>query len=229
MKKVIVTTLILIVLGTVCTLFLEHEKRRFEESLPKVPILVTQPVNTADVPAASEIGESAATEPPLPGPAAIGEEPNVATELIDHGEHQDADVFEPTDLSAESFFQELFSESDEEDTAQAPAYLEVPETQERRRHWTELSQAELYQHRRHLMVKKHGDIPEIDVFLRYTIYPKPFLVLDESREFVQAILTLFPSENNRRKLAPLLRKWDGKVGQHRSNLPPNFELIPMER
>ena len=228
MKKVIVTTLIFIVLGTVWTLFLEHEKRRFVDSLPKPPIMVTQPVTT-DAPSASGIGESSATDPPLPGPSAIGEETTGATELTDQGDLQDADVFELTDLSAESFFPERVSESDEEDTAQAPAYLDAPETQERRRHWTELSQEELYQHRRHLMVKKHGDIPEIDVYLRYTIYPKPFLALDESREFVQAILTLFPSENNRRKLEPLLRKWDRKVGQHRSNLPPNFKLIPMER
>ena len=228
MKKVIVTTLILIVLGTVWTLFLEREKRRFVDSLPKVPTTVTQPVPT-DAPSASEIGESSATDSPLPGPSAIGEETTGATEFIDHGDRQDADVLEPTDLSVESFFQELVSESDEENTAQAPAYLDAHETQERRRHWTELSKEELYQHRRDLMVKKHGNIPEIDVYLRHTIYPKPFLALDESREFVQAILILFPSENNRRKLEPLLRKWDRKVGQHRSNLPPNFELIPMER
>ena len=63
MKKVIVTTLILIVLGTVWTLFLEHEKRRFEESLPKVPILVTQPVDAVDTSAVSEESDSATEVP----------------------------------------------------------------------------------------------------------------------------------------------------------------------
>ena len=103
MKKGIVITLIFIVLGTVWTLFLEHEKRRFVDSLPKPPITVTQPVTT-DTPSASEISESSATDPPLPGPSAIGEETPGATELTDHGDRQDADVFEPADLAAESLF-----------------------------------------------------------------------------------------------------------------------------
>ena len=63
MKKVIVTFVVLIVLGTVWTLFLEHEKRRFEESLPKVPIMVTQPVDAVDTSAVSEESDSATEVP----------------------------------------------------------------------------------------------------------------------------------------------------------------------
>ncbi len=45
---------------------------------------------------------------------AIGEETTGATELTDYGDRQDADVFEPTDLAAESFFPERVFESDEQ-------------------------------------------------------------------------------------------------------------------
>ena len=63
MKKVIVTFGVFIVLGTVWTLFLEREKRRFVDSLPKVPTTVTQPVDATSPPAVDEEPDSAATVP----------------------------------------------------------------------------------------------------------------------------------------------------------------------
>ncbi len=65
MKKVIVTFVVLIVLGTVWTLFLEHEKRRFVDSLPKPPIIVTQPVDAVGASAVPEEPDSATA---VPGP-----------------------------------------------------------------------------------------------------------------------------------------------------------------
>lgn len=52
MKKVVFTTILFIVLGTVWTLYLEYSNKRFVDSLPKTPATVTQPANTSDTPAA---------------------------------------------------------------------------------------------------------------------------------------------------------------------------------
>lgn len=58
MRKVVFTCIALIVLGTSWLLFLEHHKRRFEDSLPKVPVSVTQLVDTADSPLNTDSLES---------------------------------------------------------------------------------------------------------------------------------------------------------------------------
>ena len=92
MKTVIVTPLILLVLGTVWTLFLEHEKRRFVESLPKPPIMVTQPVDAVDTSAESEESDSATAAPgqwiPIGGNASTeGKQTEVAPSLSHRRRH----------------------------------------------------------------------------------------------------------------------------------------------
>ena len=89
MKKVIVTFGVFIVWGTVWTLFLEREKRRFVDSLPKVPTTVTQPVDATSPPAVDAETDSAT---PVPSPwMPIVENPTPAngTEM---GEALDEDV-----------------------------------------------------------------------------------------------------------------------------------------
>lgn len=54
MKKVIVTAIVLLVLGTTWMLYLEYKNRRFIESLPKPPSTVRQPVDTIEAPTAAE-------------------------------------------------------------------------------------------------------------------------------------------------------------------------------
>ena len=92
MKTVIVTFGILIVLGTVWTLFLEHEKRRFVESLPKPPPTVTQPVDATRTPAVYEEPDAATT---VPGPwMPIVENPTTAGgEEMDEAQDEDIQDF----------------------------------------------------------------------------------------------------------------------------------------
>ena len=101
MKKFIVTTLILIVLGTVWTLFLEHEKRRFVDSLPKPPIMVTQPVDAVDTSAESEESDSATAVPgqwiPI-GDNASTEGKQTAVEAVPHEDTEEFTVEEMIEL-----------------------------------------------------------------------------------------------------------------------------------
>ena len=200
MKKVIFACIVLIVLGTACMVYLEYT--RFVNSVPQLPPAVTQPADNAGTPSASENGDPSTTDTSMPELSAIIEDAPVETGLVEHTEHQDAAVLEPREESRMSF-DEISSEHDSDNVQEDP----LPhKTEESRRHWTELSKEELYERRRQALIEKHGDIPEVDIYLTQSMYPKPYLRPDEFREYAQALLTLFPSENNRRMLEPPIRK-----------------------
>ena len=60
MKKVVFIAVLLIVLGTVWTLYLEYSNKRFVDSMPKAPAAVTQPADPSDAhPAANENAKTA--------------------------------------------------------------------------------------------------------------------------------------------------------------------------
>ena len=195
MKKVIVTTLILIVLGTVWTLFLEHEKRRFEESLPKVPILVTQPVNTADVPAASETGESADVADALPEASAIVEEGPAQVEHAHVHSHLHADRLAPLE-GTEVSIEELPAEGEtppeaerEESFASFIDSLGMSEAEYERREIATETVRRITNNPKNWVKGRPGEVG-----FRFVLTGK------ENREFVEANYILHPSDGNRKAL-----------------------------
>ena len=195
MKKVIVTTLILIVLGTVWTLFLEHEKRRFVDSLPKVPTTVTQPVNTADTPAASETGESADAAGSLPEASAIVEE----TPAVEHANtHPHADSLDSPEEAEVSFEEppaadETPPDSDTKDSF--AAFLEplgMSEAEYERRERATETVRRITNSPKNWVKGRPGEVGFMFV-----------LTGKENWEFIEANNILLPSEGNRKALENL--------------------------
>ena len=193
MKKIIVITLILIVLGTVWTLFLEHEKRRFEESLPKVPTTVMQPVNTADVPAASDTGEPADVAGSLRAASTIVEEQREEVErtsLHPHAERPDsreeaAVSFE--ELPAED---ETPPEAEREDSfASFLDSLGMSEAEYERREIATETVRRVTNNPKNWVKGRPGEVG-----FRFVLTGK------ENREFVEANYILHPSDGNRKAL-----------------------------
>lgn len=107
MRKVIFTAIVLIVLGTAWTLYLEYDKKRFIDSLPQPPTTVTQPVSTADAPANSKSIETTATES-APSETII-EDTLTESEHAHPHPHTHTDSLEPTE-EVEIVFEERLSE-----------------------------------------------------------------------------------------------------------------------
>ena len=195
MKNVIVTTLIFIVLGTVWTLFLEREKRRFVDSLPKVPTTVTQPVNTADTSAASETGESADAAGSLPEASAIVEE----TPAVEHAHtHPHADSLDFPE-EAEVSFEELPAadetplDSDTKDSF--AAFLEplgMSEAEYERRERATETVRRITNNPKNWVKGRPGEVGFMFV-----------LTGKENWEFIEANNILLPSEGNRKALENL--------------------------
>ena len=200
MKKVVFTATLLIVLGTVWTLYLEQDKKRFIDNLPQPPATVRQPVGTADAPATSKSIETMTAKSALS--ETIVEDTLTESEHAHPHPHTHADSLETTE-KVERFDDDMFSESE---IPSDLVDLHSHQTKEPRRHWKELSKEELYERRKQSLIRKHGDIPEVEIYLKQRMYPKPYLTAEEFTEQARAMLILFPSDNNRKKLEPLVRK-----------------------
>ena len=193
MKKVVVTFVVLIVLGTVWTLFLEHEKRRFVDSLPKVPTTVTQPVNTADIPAASETGESVDVAGSPRAASTIVEKPREEVErpyLHPHAERLDSQE------EAAVSFQELPAEDETPpDSGTKDSFASFldslgmsEEEYERRRIATETVRR-ITNNPKNWVKGRPGEVGFMFV-----------LTGEENREFIEANYILHPSDGNREAL-----------------------------
>ena len=165
MKTVIVAFGVLIVLATVWTLFLEHEKRRFVESLPKPPTTVTQPVNTADMSAASETGESVDAAGSLPDASAVVEETPDAVEHAPLHPHPHVDSLVLSE-EAEVSFEELPAadetppDSDTKDSFPEPAAAS-------QLHFSKMSPNQQADFLRDSWIEMFGDIPEVHTAAEY--------------------------------------------------------------
>ena len=198
MKTVIVTFGVLIVLAAVWTLFLEHEKRRFVESLPKPPPTITQSVNTEAVPAASETGESVDAAGSLPDASAVVEAAPDAVEHAPLHPHPHADSLVPTE-EAEVSFEEL------------PAADETPLTSDTKDSFAafleSLGMSEVEYEKRERAtetVQRITNNPENWVKGRPGEVGFMFVLTDkENREFIEANNILLPSEGNRKALENL--------------------------
>lgn len=195
MKKVVFTAILLTVLGTVWTLYLEHDKKRFINNLPQPPATVRQPVSTAKTPATSKSIETMTTKSAL-SETLVEDTP---TESVHAHPHPHTDSLETTE-EVDRFDGDMFSDSE---IRSEVVDLHPPQTKEPYRHWKELSKEELYERRKQALIKKHGDIPEVEIFLKQLMYPKPYLTEEEFNEQARAMLILFPSNNNKKKLESL--------------------------
>ena len=198
MKKVIVTFVVLIVLGTVWTLFLEHEKRRFVDSLPKVPTTVTQPVNTADIPAASETGESADAADALPEASAIVEEAPAQVEHAHLQSHLHEDSLAPlegTEVSIEALPAEDETPPDSGTKDSFASFLDslgMSEAEYERRERAAETVRRITNNPENWVKGRPGEVGFMFV-----------LTGKENREFIEANYILRPSDGNRKALENL--------------------------
>ena len=132
MKKVIVTAILLLTLGTTWMLYLEYENRRFIESLPKPPVTVRQPVDTIEVPSATENSDIVPVESTPSETAVRHTDPE--------SEYTHPHVSEPTAASENPFealtFEEVLDDISEDSRGDAVLEnqkLSAAEIEERRR------------------------------------------------------------------------------------------------
>ena len=193
MKKVVVTFVVLIVLGTVWTLFLEHEKRRFVDSLPKVPTTVTQSVNTADIPAASETGESVDVAGSPRAASTIVEKPREEVERTyrhPHAERLDSQEEAAVSFEALPAEGETSPEAEIEDSfASFLDSLGMSEAEYERREIATETVRRITNNPKNWVKGRPGEVGFMFV-----------LTGKENREFIEANYLLHPSDGNREAL-----------------------------
>lgn len=132
MRKVVFTCIALIVLGASWLLFLEHHKRRFEDSLPKVPVSVTQPVDTADSPLNTE--KAVDIGAPVLEPSLIEDTPAARdSSLIENAAFQDADSLESSEEVEVSFEESSTGHDSQVSSGERGEAFAVPPTHMRSR------------------------------------------------------------------------------------------------
>ena len=200
MKKVIVTTLILIVLGTVWTLFLEHEKRRFEESLPKVPIMVTQPVDAVDTSAVSEESDSATEVPGQWIP--IGDNASTAGKQteVEAVPHEDTEEFTVEEM-IELFEAELAETAGPQHNEVNNSFEEFLESQGITRE--EYEKQEIARETLHRILANPANVLVGQPLEVGAVYVMP---ASQHEALLQAAIVLDPSAENKRALERLRRR-----------------------
>ena len=200
MKKVIVTFVVLIVLGTVWTLFLEHEKRRFEESLPKVPILVTQPVDAVDTSAVSEESDSAPAVPgqwiPI-GDNASTEDKQTEVEAVPHEDTEEFTVEEMIEL----FEAELAETAGPQHNEVNNSFEEFLASQGITRE--EYEKQEIARETLHRILANPANVLVGQPLEVGAVYVMP---ASQHEALLQAAIVLDPSEENKRALERLRRR-----------------------
>ena len=204
MKKVFFTAIVIIILGTALTLYLRWDVNRFAESLPKAPpqTHIEQPADTRTQDSASENEKSelrtkvnAPSTPTAPSAEASSDTANKPP----HHSHSHSDVHAPP----------IRVEGEQKDEV-------VKQEGESPRPFIDLSVEEMVEHTRQQLIEAHGDIPEIDIYLRLnaplfkalknreaqvSIQRTP----EEHLEFSRVMSVLYPSEAHDKMYQDALR------------------------
>lgn len=204
MRKVVFTCIALIVLGASWLLFLEHHKRRFEDSLPKVPVSVTQPVDTADSPLNTE--KAVDIGAPVLEPSLIEDTPAARdSSLIENAAFQDADSLESSEEVEVSFEESSTGHDSQVSSGERGKALAVPPNPAHLHcegsalDWRKMSEEEVFDRQQEELIRQFGDIPEVHIFMEsLRAGPEHQRTTAETLRLTEAILTLFPSEANRR-------------------------------
>lgn len=209
MKKVLCTAIVLIVLGTAWMLYLQREDNRFKESLPKVPSRMNteQPIDT--------ITQENTTENENIGlPVAA----NVLQESTNETEEMSLNTAPrpPSHDQGPTF--RIQQELKVPDQLQKEGGLEQVEESNPPSSFMDLSLEQIIENNRHALINRHGNIPEIDIYLklrepffRALLKDKPAKVViemtpEESLESSRVTAILFPNEANKKAYQDELKK-----------------------
>ena len=215
MKKVLCTAIVLIVLGTAWTLYLQREANHFEGSLPKVPSRMNteQPIDPITQENTTE-NESIG----LPEAADVLQESTNETEEM------------PLNTAHRPLHDSNSHSHDQGQTFRIERELKVPDQSEKEEDlaqvvenpppssFMDLSVEQIIENNRHALINRHGNIPEIDIYLKLN---EPFLralhkdkptevtierTLEESLENSRVTAILFPNEANKKAYQDELKK-----------------------
>lgn len=205
MKQFVFVCIALVVLGVAWTLYLEHEKERFVESLPKVPPAVTQPVDVGDVPLDTDTDRvvntteaQSSAQSPLSKDAPMETVDAAETTGLPESEH-----LAPTEVvvdAAETTSPDLPMVSAEK---MEPTFTHSPfphfHDSSVSIDWAGMSHARKIERHRANLIKQFGDRPEVHVLVQ-TIDngPKHQYSSEENLKIAEAIFALFPNDANRR-------------------------------
>lgn len=211
MKKVIFTAIVLILLGTTWTLYLRWENKRFVESLPKAPSRtnIEQPTDTITQDGTDENKNS---EPyPLesvPENNKLPVEENVLQESTSLSEELSPDTAHRPPHPGESHLPDIDytfrATLEQEVESNAPSSI------------MDLSVEEIIENNRQMLLKKHGNIPEIDIYLKHMVPVFEGLTEGKSQvnvkrtpeaqlEYSRALATLFPTADNIKQYQEVLQ------------------------
>lgn len=215
MKKVLCTAIVLIVLGTVWMLYLQRENNRFRDSLPKVPsrMNIEQPIDTITQENTTEnenIG--------LPMAANVRQESTNETEEMSlNTAHRPPHDSNPHSHEQGPTFR-IEQEPNVPDQFEKEGDLEQVEESNPPSSFMDLSLEQIIENNRQALINRHGNIPEIDIYLklnepffRALLKDKPTKVViertpEESLESSRVTAILFPNEANKKAYQDELKK-----------------------
>ena len=208
MKKVLSTAIVLIVLGTVWMLYLQRGDNRFRESLPKVPshMNTEQPIDT--------ITQENTTENENIG---LPMEANVLQESTNETEEMSLNTAHRPSHDSNRHSFRIEQELKVPDQLQKEGGLEQEESPPPSS-FMDLSLEQIIENNRQSLINRHGNIPEIDIYLklnepffRALLKDKPTKVViertpEESLESSRVTAILFPNEANKKAYQDELKK-----------------------
>ena len=207
MKKFVFVCIALVVLGVVWTLYIEHEKERFVESLPKVPPAVTQPVDVGDVPLDTDtdtdrVVNTTESQSPLSKDAPMETVDTAETTVLPESEH-----LAPTEVVPEVVVDAAETTSPDLPTVSTekmePTFTHSPFPHVHDSSvpidWVGMSQVEKIERHRENLIRQFGDRPEVHILVQ-TIDngPKYQYSSEENLKIAEAIFALSPNDANRR-------------------------------
>ena len=193
MKKIVFTAMVIIILGTAWTLYLRWDVNRFAESLPKAPLQthIEQPTDTRtqdNMPENEKSELPTKVNAPSAPTSTFAEASNAPAHRPPHHSDSHSDVHTPP-IRVEG------QQKDEVVKQEGKSPLS----------FSDLSVEEIIERNRQKLIEKHGDIPEIDIYLRLNaplfeaiknretqvrIQRTP----EEHLEFSRVMSVLYPSE-----------------------------------
>ena len=205
MKQFVFVCIALVVLGVVWTLYIEHEKERFVESLPKVPPAVTQPVDVGDVPLNTDtdrVVNTTESQSPLSKDAPMETVDAAETTVLPESEH-----LAPTEVVPEVVIDAAETTSPDLPTVSAdkmePTFTHSPfphlHDSNVSINWAGVSKAQKIERHRENLIKQFGDRPEVHILVQSIDNgPKHQYSSEENLKIAEAIFALFPNDANRR-------------------------------
>ena len=202
MKQFVFVCIALVVLGVAWTLYLEHEKERFVESLPKVPPVVTQPVDVGDMPLDTDtdtdgVVNTTEAQSPLSKDAPMETVDAAETTVLPESEH-----LAPTEVVVDA----VETTSPDVPMVSAdkmePTFIHSPfphlHDSSVSTDWAGLSRAAKIERHRENLIKQFGNRPEVHILVQ-TIDngPKYQYSSEENLKIAEAIFALFPNDANR--------------------------------